>query len=78
MPKIRVAIADDHAIVRDGIRALLSVAADVEVVGEAADGSAAIALAARAEARRPAARHRDARSRRSRGRGRDSPRRRPR
>lgn len=47
MPKIRVAIADDHAIVRDGIRALLSVATDVDVVGEASDGSAAIALAAR-------------------------------
>ena len=47
MPKIRVAIADDHAIVREGIRALLSVAADVDVVGEAADGSAAIALAER-------------------------------
>lgn len=47
MSRIRVAIADDHAIVRDGIRALLSVATDIEVVGEAADGSAAIVLASK-------------------------------
>lgn len=44
MPEIRVAVADDHAIVRDGIRALLAMAPDIEVVGEAADGAAAIAL----------------------------------
>jgi DNA-binding NarL/FixJ family response regulator len=43
-----VALADDHAIVREGIRALLSGAPDIEVVGEAEDGSAAIALAAKA------------------------------
>ena len=36
--KIRVAIADDHAIVRDGLRRLLSIEADIDVVGEAADG----------------------------------------
>jgi DNA-binding NarL/FixJ family response regulator len=47
MAKIRVALADDHAIVREGIRALLSGAPDIEVVGEAEDGSAAIALAAK-------------------------------
>ena len=47
MPKIRVAIADDHAIVREGIRALLAGAPDVEVVGEAGDGIAAIEMAER-------------------------------
>ncbi|BDG07390.1 response regulator [Anaeromyxobacter paludicola] len=42
MSKIRVLIADDHAILREGVRALLKAAADVEVVGEAADGLQAI------------------------------------
>ncbi len=42
MPRIRVLIADDHAIVREGIKALLSLAEDIEVVGEAADGHQAI------------------------------------
>jgi len=42
MASIRVVIADDHAIVRDGVRALLQLADDVEVVGEAADGAEAI------------------------------------
>lgn len=42
MPKIRILIADDHAILREGIRALLAFQADMEVVGEAADGSEAI------------------------------------
>jgi DNA-binding NarL/FixJ family response regulator len=46
MNPIRVVIADDHAIVRDGIRALLATADDVEVVGEAANGRDAIAIAA--------------------------------
>lgn len=39
---IRVLIADDHAILREGIRALLKLAPDIEVVGEAADGVEAI------------------------------------
>jgi two-component system response regulator NreC len=39
---ISVLIVDDHTLVRDGIRAVLSGAADVSVVGEAADGHAAI------------------------------------
>lgn len=43
MPKIRVVIADDHAIVREGVRALLNLADDIEVVGEAADGREAVA-----------------------------------
>jgi len=43
---IRVLVADDHPIVRGGIVALLSAADDMEVVGEAADGLAAVRLAA--------------------------------
>jgi DNA-binding NarL/FixJ family response regulator len=39
---IRVVIADDHGIVREGIRALLATASDISVVGEAADGREAI------------------------------------
>ncbi len=42
MPKIRVLIVDDHTLVRDGIRALLSLVADVEVIGEAANGKEAL------------------------------------
>jgi two-component system NarL family response regulator len=41
--KIRVVIVDDHPVVRDGLRALLSAAPDIEVAGEATDGRAAIA-----------------------------------
>jgi len=40
MAAIRVLIVDDHALVRQGIRALLQAQADMEVVGEAADGVA--------------------------------------
>ncbi len=43
--EIRVAIADDNAVVRMGIRSLLGTADDVVVVGEAGDGLAAVALA---------------------------------
>ncbi len=42
--KIRVLIADDHAILRQGLRRILEEEADMEVVGEAATGSEAIAL----------------------------------
>ena len=42
MKKIRVLIVDDHTLVRDGIRALLSLVSDVEVIGEAANGKEAI------------------------------------
>ena len=42
MTKIRVLIADDHAILREGIRALLNLSEDIEVVGEAADGREAV------------------------------------
>lgn len=37
-PRIRVAIADDHPIVRDGIKRLLALEPDIDVVGEANDG----------------------------------------
>jgi DNA-binding NarL/FixJ family response regulator len=36
---IRVVLADDHTLVRQGIRSLLGLVADVELVGEAADGA---------------------------------------
>jgi DNA-binding NarL/FixJ family response regulator len=42
---IRVLIADDHTLVREGIRLLLETAPDVRVVGEASDGEEAICLA---------------------------------
>ena len=42
---IRVVIADDHNLVRQGIRALLEKAPDIEVVGEAEDGVEAVELA---------------------------------
>jgi len=44
---IRVVIADDHHLVRQGIRALLEKAGDIEVVGEAADGQEALDLVER-------------------------------
>jgi DNA-binding NarL/FixJ family response regulator len=44
---IRVVIADDHAVVRQGLRTFLDLQDDVEVVGEAADGEAAVAVAER-------------------------------
>jgi len=42
MHKVKVFILDDHAIMRDGIRALRSVNDDIQVVGEASDGKEAI------------------------------------
>jgi DNA-binding NarL/FixJ family response regulator len=42
---IRVLVADDHPVVRSGIVALLSAAADMEVIGEATDGLEAVATA---------------------------------
>jgi len=44
---IRILIADDHLIVREGLRLLLETAADLELVGEARDGAEAIDLARR-------------------------------
>ncbi len=46
MDPIRVLIADDHPLFRDGLRALLTSTADAEVAGEAATGDEAIAQAA--------------------------------
>jgi len=46
---IRVAIADDHALVRAGFRALIDAEPGLEVVGEAADGEEAIELARTAQ-----------------------------
>jgi two-component system, NarL family, response regulator NreC len=42
---IRVCVADDHAVVRTGLRAVLGAARDIAVVGEAKDGREAVALA---------------------------------
>ena len=42
MTKIRVLIADDHAILREGVRALLAATEDIEVVGQASDGRQAV------------------------------------
>ncbi len=42
MDKIRVLLVDDHGIVREGLRAMLSLNQEIEVVGEAADGREAI------------------------------------
>ncbi|MEW5828216.1 MAG: response regulator transcription factor [Chloroflexota bacterium] len=45
MEKIRILLADDHTILRNGIRSLLEDEHDMEVVGEAEDGRAAVSLA---------------------------------
>ncbi|HUL57660.1 MAG TPA: response regulator transcription factor [Anaeromyxobacteraceae bacterium] len=42
MSKIRVIIVDDHAILREGVRALLRTQEDIDVVGEAANGEEAL------------------------------------
>ena len=44
--RIRILLADDHPVVRDGLTAILSTQPDFELVGEAGDGEAAAALAA--------------------------------
>ena len=45
-PAIRVAVADDHPVVRDGLVAMLETQADLRVVGTAATGDEALALVA--------------------------------
>jgi NarL family two-component system response regulator LiaR len=45
MDKIRVLIADDHAVVREGTRQILEQEPDIDVVAEAADGEEAVRLA---------------------------------
>lgn len=43
---IRIVVADDHPVVREGLAAILGTQPDLEVVGEAGDGEALLALAA--------------------------------
>lgn len=45
VPKVRVLVADDHAMVRQGLCSVLKQYSDIEVVGEAANGEEAVALA---------------------------------
>ena len=40
--RIRILIADDHAVVREGLRTLITTKPDMEVIGEAVDGEDAI------------------------------------
>ncbi|MBM3132180.1 MAG: response regulator transcription factor [Chloroflexi bacterium] len=47
MPPIRVLVVDDHSIVRQGVHALLSMAPDLEVIGEATNGREAIEMVAK-------------------------------
>ncbi|MDD5191252.1 MAG: response regulator transcription factor [Dehalococcoidales bacterium] len=42
MDKIKILVVDDHAVLRDGIRALLSLHDDIQIVGEASEGKEAI------------------------------------
>jgi DNA-binding NarL/FixJ family response regulator len=46
---IRVCVVDDQTLVRQGIRSLLGLATDIEVVGEAVDGEDALSLLSRVE-----------------------------
>jgi DNA-binding NarL/FixJ family response regulator len=45
MEKIRVLLADDHTVVREGLRALIIAAGDMDIVGEAENGRKAVQLA---------------------------------
>jgi DNA-binding NarL/FixJ family response regulator len=47
MTAIRVVLADDHPVVREGLRGMLAAEPDIEVVGEAASGPEAVVLAGR-------------------------------
>src|SRR5215510_13914009 len=44
MEKITVLLADDHTVVRQGLRALLVAEGDIEIVGEAGDGRQAVQM----------------------------------
>ena len=41
MTKLRIFLADDHAVIREGLKALVNAQPDMEVIGEAADGRTA-------------------------------------
>ena len=45
MDGVTVLIADDHPVVRQGLRVLLEVQDDIEVIGEASDGAEAASMA---------------------------------
>lgn len=45
MDKIKILMVDDHAVLRDGIRALLGIHDDMEIVGEASEGREAVVKA---------------------------------
>jgi DNA-binding NarL/FixJ family response regulator len=45
MDKLRILLADDHAVVREGLRALINAQPDLEVIGEACDGRSAVRMA---------------------------------
>jgi NarL family two-component system response regulator LiaR len=47
--RVRVMIVDDHGMVREGLKVLLSTAPDLEVVGEAATGAEAVELVSQAQ-----------------------------
>ncbi|MBI4277283.1 MAG: response regulator transcription factor [Armatimonadetes bacterium] len=47
MSRIRVLLADDHTVVREGVRVILTAQPDIEVVGEAATGREAVDLSRR-------------------------------
>jgi two-component system response regulator NreC len=49
MDKIRILLADDHTILRDGIRSLLEEEADMQIIGEAEDGRTAVKMACQLE-----------------------------
>lgn len=49
LDRIRILLADDHTILRTGLKMLIGAASDLEVVGEAANGEEAVAMAQRLE-----------------------------
>ena len=44
MPTIKVVLADDHTVVREGIRSMLATLSEIELVGQASNGREALAL----------------------------------
>ena len=62
MAKIRIMLADDHTLFRQGIRTLISAETDMEVVGEASNGGDAVDKANEVAPGRRADGHRHARA----------------